>query len=1134
MPKKRFNWKSREVNQIIIDDSETSKLNIDLKAEGHYDDANKLCLPSQKRKTKIKKQKGPTVILSKKRRKQLEKIVEKKKKKENRKQILEELQKYRIPEEEQKKLVSLSSIQTKGIKRIFLEERKANAPPKKRKFNIDEENLSDNTENTISLDTPAEETTIPIKKYDPNNVKLSDFELNDIEIESSDDEIEIKVDESEIKQPIMEEKIVESQINQPVIEIKDDNTENSKCEKRNEITVKKESKPAVFVDVIRDSKIQKQRMKLPILAEEQHIMEVINANSIVIISGETGSGKTTQLPQFLYEAGYALERQIGVTEPRRIAAISMSERVAKEMSLSSREVSFLIRFQGNVTEDTKIKFMTDGVLLKEIQSDFLLNKYSVIILDEAHERSLYTDLLVGLLAWIIKLREKRNIPLKLIVMSATLRIQDFTANQRLFKTLPPVVNVESRQFPVTIHFNRRTDDDYLKEAFRKTVKIHSTLPEGGILIFVTGQQEVYHLVKKLKKKFPYSQSNKKAVKAKVEEEEDDDCEGKKKGKINRKNKIILPRINLDDYSLPRDAEVVSDDEDVDDAIDVESEDETTTDDAVCHGQPLWVLPLFSNLPIHKQNKIFQPAPSGCRVCVISTNVAETSLTIPGIKYVVDTGKTKAKLYDKVTGVSTFRICWTSKASADQRAGRAGRTGPGHCYRLYSSAVFNDTFVDFEEPEIKKVPLDDLVLRMRSMQITNILNFPFPTAPDLLQLKTAEARLKILGILDEDGKITKLGKIVSKYPLSPRFGKMVALSFQQDIVAYTLILVAALSVPQLLLEGSKEGEAQRWTATRIKWAGSGNSYLLGDNMVLMTSVGTAEVANAQGKLDLFCLDHGIRHKALTEVRKLRIQMTNEINTNIPEADLVVDPKLPPPTDHQAKMLRQILLLGLGDQVARKVTLDEVPTGESKSKYKYAYKVGSMEDLVFLHRTCILKRTLPDWVIYQELYETNKVYMRGVTAIEVEWLPLYYPNLCQLKIPDSASYDEGKVMCCVDGTFGSQAWPLRRVRIEFPETEEAYRWFAKFLLEGEVVEKLKKYTSHLLSSPAIMIKKYAKLQPRTNSLTNALIERKVRRKDTLLEVWKDNSSYLLSEFLQWVPQSLHADITIMWPPVEKCST
>lgn len=264
-------------------------------------------------------------------------------------------------------------------------------------------------------------------------------------------------------------------------------TETKKHEKNDEKDSKKtseskptaiERRPAVYIHVDRTSEIQAARLKLPILGEEQVIMETINENNIVILAGETGSGKTTQVPQFLYEAGYAEKKMIGVTEPRRVAAISMSKRVAHEMNISSDIVSYLIRFEGNTTESTKIKFMTDGVLLKEIESDFTLNKYSVIILDEAHERSVYTDILVGLLSRIVPLRQKRGSPLKLIIMSATLRVEDFTKNRQLFKVPPPVLSVETRQFPVTIHFNKYTTDDYVKEAYNKTIKIHTKLPEG--------------------------------------------------------------------------------------------------------------------------------------------------------------------------------------------------------------------------------------------------------------------------------------------------------------------------------------------------------------------------------------------------------------------------------------------------------------------------------------------------------------------------------------------------------------------------------------------------------------------------------------------------------------------------------
>lgn len=254
---------------------------------------------------------------------------------------------------------------------------------------------------------------------------------------------------------------------------------------------------------------------------------------------------------------------IGVTEPRRVAAISMSKRVAEEMNLSSKEVSYLIRFEGNATDDTKIKFMTDGVLLKEIQSDFLLTKYSAIILDEAHERSVYTDILIGFLSRIVKVRNKKNDPLKLIIMSATLRLKDFTENPRLFPNTPPVIKVEARQFPVTCHFNKRTDPNYLKVAFEKAVKIHTKLPEGGILIFVTGQQEVNMLVKKLRNAFPFQRSNKKSkgvLKNGDATSEGNDSSNEDGPEVDndleqtlrkKKKKIVaVPEVNLDDYGLP--------------------------------------------------------------------------------------------------------------------------------------------------------------------------------------------------------------------------------------------------------------------------------------------------------------------------------------------------------------------------------------------------------------------------------------------------------------------------------------------------------------------------------------------------------------------------------------------------------
>lgn len=819
---------------------------------------------------------------------------------------------------------------------------------------------------------------------------------------------------------------------------------------------------------------------------------------------------------------------IGITEPRRVAAISMSKRVAEELNLTSDVISYLIRFEGNVTEETKLKFMTDGVLLKEIQNDFLLTKYSVIILDEAHERSVYTDVLIGMLSRIVPQRNKNGDPLKLIIMSATLRLEDFTNNARLFKIKPPVIKVEARQFPVTVHFNRRTNENYLKAALLKVVKVHTKLPDGGILVFVTGQKEVNSLVRKLRSAFPLRNKKKylrEVQKNRNENNKDDEIDEELEMSLKRRKKQktkIVPEINLDDYSLP-------DDHGESENSEMESDEDDEDIPVLSSNQPLWVLPLYSLLPSHKQSKVFEPPPTGCRLCIVSTNVAETSLTIPNIKYVVDSGKTKTKLYDKVTGVSSYVITWTSKASAEQRAGRAGRTAPGHCYRLYSSAVFNDIFEKFSVPEIQQKPVDDLYLQMKCMHIDKVINFPFPTAPDLMQLRTAEYRLEVLQALSK-GKPTALGKAIVKFPVLPRFGKMLALSHQQNLLPYTICMVASLSVQEVLLENPivqlKPDEAkalrQKWTIIRRTWAGTGNSLLLGDPMILLRAVGAAEYANTCGNLEKFCEDNGLRYKALIEIRKLRIQLTNEIKTNIPDADIVVDPKLEPPTDLQSKLLRQLLLAGMGDQVARKIDVADVKEVDDKVKYKYAYHANNMEEPVFLRQGSILKKTLPQYVIYQEIYETNKMYMRGITVIEPEWLVTYVPSLCNLSEPllePEPKYNPSTdcVKCTVNGTFGTQGWTLPNVEIDYPNNIDCYKWFARFLLEGVVIKKLKKYAKDLLSTPGIMVKSWAKLQPRTEFILRALYNKQINSRCKLTNAWKEEPNCKFSPNLLIITKS-----------------
>lgn len=358
--------------------------------------------------------------------------------------------------------------------------------------------------------------------------------------------------------------------------------------------------------------------------------------------------------------------------------------------------------------------MTDGVLLREMSQDLLLTKYSTLIIDEAHERNLNTDILIGVVSRVLKLRaelsreDRQKIkPLRVVIMSATLRVTDFTENKTLFPNVPPVINVNARQYPVSIHFNKKTPMDYVGEAYKKISKIHDRLPQGGILVFLTGQNEITQLCKKLKKKYQ-KEDTLKFIK-------DDD---------------------QDDFDLG-----MSDDEDDDIAEGFEDEELDSVKNT-----PLHVLPLYSMLPTEQQLRVFEPPPEGTRLCVVATNVAETSVTIPGIRYVVDCGKSKERKYDIETGVQSFEVDWTSQASAGQRAGRAGRTGPGHCYRLFSSAVFDNEFPKFSTPEIHRMPIEGVVLSMKSMNIDNVVNFPFPTPPPRESLFKAEKVKSLFSIL----------------------------------------------------------------------------------------------------------------------------------------------------------------------------------------------------------------------------------------------------------------------------------------------------------------------------------------------------------------------------------------------------
>ncbi|EHL03787.1 putative ATP-dependent RNA helicase PB1A10.06c [Glarea lozoyensis 74030] len=553
---------------------------------------------------------------------------------------------------------------------------------------------------------------------------------------------------------------------------------------------------AFSVSVERSPDIQTVRLQLPVVAEEQKIMEAVHNSNLVVVYGATGSGKTTQVPQFLFEAGYGslgspTPGMIGVTQPRRVAAVSMAKRVGDEMGNQGKKVAYQIRFEGTVSQDTAIKFMTDGVLLREVAQDIALRKYSAIIIDEAHERSVNTDILIGMLSRVVKLRQEMaqedqsTKPLKLIIMSATLRITDFTENTTLFSEPPPVLQAEGRQYPVTTHFSRRTNHDYVEEAFQKISKGHKKLPPGGILVFLTGQNEITQLSKKLKEAFRMGHTS----------------TGPQVRISGKDAPIETEDIDFGDFGDDRNDDFDEDDEaDIDVGEDEEFKlegEEEETGPAKMH-----ILPLYSLLPTKEQLRVFEPPPEGSRLVVLATNVAETSLTIPGIRYVFDCGRSKERKYDKNTGVQSFEISWISKASASQRAGRAGRTGPGHCYRLYSSAVYERDFEEFAEPEILRMPIEGVVLQLKSMNLQHVINFPFPTPPDRQSLASSEKLLTYLSAISPTGQITSTGATMSIFPLSPRFARILLVGHLHDCLPYTIALVAGLSAADIFIPSNQ--------------------------------------------------------------------------------------------------------------------------------------------------------------------------------------------------------------------------------------------------------------------------------------------------------------------------------------------
>uniref|UniRef100_A0A8R1DLA5 RNA helicase n=1 Tax=Caenorhabditis japonica TaxID=281687 RepID=A0A8R1DLA5_CAEJA len=489
--------------------------------------------------------------------------------------------------------------------------------------------------------------------------------------------------------------------------------------------------------------IWEKRSQLPVWDYKEKFMELLRNNQCITLVGETGSGKTTQIPQWAVEFmkqqqgfGANQARLVACTQPRRVAAMSVATRVAEEMDVVlGQEVGYSIRFEDCISERTVLKYCTDGMLLREAMNSPLLDKYKVLILDEAHERTLATDILMGLIKEIVKNRAD----IKVVIMSATLDAGKF---QKYFEDCP-LLSVPGRTFPVEIFFTPEAEKDYLEAAIRTVVQIHvCEETEGDILLFLTGQEEIEEACK---------------------------------------------RIDREIQNMGSDVGALN------------------------------CIPLYSTLPPAAQQRIFEPAPpnrpNGAigRKCVVSTNIAETSLTIDGVVFVIDPGFSKQKVYNPRIRVESLLVCPISKASSMQRAGRAGRTKPGKCFRLYTETAYKSEMQDQTYPEILRSNLGSVVLQLKKLGTEDLVHFDFMDPPAPETLMRALELLNYLQAINDDGELTELGSLMAEFPLDPQLAKMLITSTELNCSNEILSITAMLSVPQCFVrpnEMKKEADESK--------------------------------------------------------------------------------------------------------------------------------------------------------------------------------------------------------------------------------------------------------------------------------------------------------------------------------------
>ncbi|EKX51695.1 hypothetical protein GUITHDRAFT_157138 [Guillardia theta CCMP2712] len=633
--------------------------------------------------------------------------------------------------------------------------------------------------------------------------------------------------------------------------------------------------------------ILEKRKELPVYKARSEILFECRRHATLILVGETGSGKTTQVPQFLFDAGYAKHGMIAVTQPRRVAATSVARRVADEFGCRvGEEVGYTVRFEDSTSHSTKIKFMTDGMLLRELMLDGELRRYSTIVLDEAHERSLNTELLLALVKRLQKSRQESSFPLKVVIMSATLEAEAYS---RFFLDCK-IVKVPGRMYPVEVLYTPEPQPDFLDAAVVTCLQIHLEEPRGDVLCFLCGQDQIEDAAKVLQER----------------------------------SRALPPSC---DKLMP--------------------------------------CPLYAALPPSEQMHAFAPAPEGTRKIILATNIAESSITIDSIKYVVDNGLVKARIYDPKHDMESLHeelqnACIPiSKAQAKQRAGRAGRVSSGKAYRLYTEAQFEELSAA-AVPEIKRCRLSSMVLQLFVMGIDNLMEFEFMDTPPILLLTKALEQLFLLQALDKNKTLTDLGRKMAMLPLEPPYAKLLLSSSKFSCSEEILTIVAMLSVDSIFFNpAGKREEAAR--ARHLISSADGDH---------MTYLKVYDGWLKSKKDREWCHQYFINSRNMKKVEDIRNQLQGYCKQG----------KIPLVScEQELTAVARCLCTAFYSNTA---TI--APDGKS-----YRMEVTAQE--VYLHPSSVLFGRRARSVVFDELVLTSKLYMRHCTVIDVGWLAELVPLL-----------------------------------------------------------------------------------------------------------------------------------------------